>query len=221
MLRIHREGHQILASLTLGLVLLHVALFYFQPLQWLNYFLVLGSLLLWLFVLQFFRNPARHTPFDSSAVYSPADGKVVVIEETLEKEYYKEKRLQISVFMSPLNVHANRSPISGKVCYYQYHDGKYLVAWHPKSSELNERNSIVIESPQGISILVRQIAGAMARRICCYLQAQSAVVQGEEFGFIKFGSRVDVFLPLDSKINVKIGDKVKAGESVLAFFEEK
>lgn len=220
MIRIHREGHQILIYLCLGLLLLNTVLYYFQPLEWLNYLLSVGSIVLFLFVLQFFRNPARHTPLDSNAVYSPADGKVVVIEEALEQEYFGEKRLQISVFMSPLNVHANRNPVSGTVCYYQYHTGKYLVAWHPKSSELNERNSIVIEGAQGIKILVRQIAGAMARRICCYLQNDSPVIQGEELGFIKFGSRVDVFLPLGATINVKIGDKVRAGESILAYFQK-
>ncbi len=215
---IHREGYPTLSILFVILAAVNALLIYFLMNHWLVYLLLLVSLGFYGFVLQFFRNPVRHTPLDDSLVYSPADGKVVVIEEVYEKEYFKTARLQVSVFMSPLNVHANRQPISGKVTYYRYHPGKYLVAWHPKSSELNERNTIVVLHPSGKSILMRQIAGAVARRICCYLQEGQKVQQGAELGFIKFGSRVDIFLPLDAQLKVKIGDSVKAGESLLASF---
>lgn len=217
---IHREGHLILIYLFVGLLIVNALLFYFLPIQWLAYLLLIASLGFYGFVLQFFRNPNRNTPINQNAIFSPADGKVVVIEETQEKEYLDSARIQISIFMSPLNVHANRHPVSGKVLYYRYHSGKYLVAWHPKSSELNERNTIVVENPLGIPILIRQIAGAVARRICCYLTEGQEVKQGTELGFIKFGSRVDVFLPIGSDIKVKIGDKVTAGESLLAMLEK-
>jgi phosphatidylserine decarboxylase len=181
-------------------------------LGWLAYIIVVGF---WLFIISFFRLPKRVHTFDENAIISPADGKVVVIEETVDEEYFHEKRLQISVFMSPANVHVNRNPISGKVLYSQYHKGKYLVAWDPKSSTENERHSIVLSNP-GITILVKQIAGALARRIVNYAKAESDQQQNEEFGFIKFGSRVDLLLPLDVKTEVKIGGIVKGGVTILA-----
>lgn len=167
-------------------------------------------------MLQFFRNPNRQilTPSDS-IVYAPADGKVVVIEETMENEYFKDKRLQVSIFMSPLNVHVNRNPISGIVNYIKHHKGRYLVAWHPKSSSENERTTVVIEN-NGAEVLLRQIAGAVAKRIVNYLEEGEQVEQGHDLGFIKFGSRVDLFLPLGTEINVKIGDKVKGNRTVIA-----
>lgn len=167
-------------------------------------------------ILQFFRHPKRNTPVNPAHIICPADGKVVVIEETEEPEYFKGKRRQISIFMSPLNVHVNRYPLSGKVKYVKYHKGLYLVAWHPKSSTDNERTTVVVEDAQGHEVLFRQIAGAMARRIVCYAKENDTATQGAEFGFIKFGSRVDVFLPLDAKIEVKLEQVVRGGETVLA-----
>ena len=171
--------------------------------------------LLFLIILQFFRSPHFHISTDEKQVLCPADGKVVVIEETDETEFLKDKRIQISVFMSPVNVHVNRNPIAGVVKYFKYHPGKYLVAWHPKSSTENERTTIVIENSEGIPVLFRQIAGALARRIVWYVKEGDEVEQGQQFGFIKFGSRVDVFLPLGTKINVGIGEVVKGGRTVL------
>lgn len=168
------------------------------------------------FFLQFFRNPLRVLPqADNNLVYAPADGKVVVIEEAVETEYLNEKRIQVSIFMSPLNVHVNRNPVSGKVLYSQYHPGKYLVAWHPKSSTENERTTIVYDTG-GTFLLMRQIAGAVARRIVNYLQAGQEVVQGEDMGFIKLGSRVDLFLPLDAEILVQVDQVVQGNLTVIA-----
>jgi len=172
--------------------------------------------LLYLFVLFFFRFPERHLEPDPGLIYAPADGKVVVIEETVEKEYFKDTRLQISIFMSPFNIHSNRYPVSGKVKHVFYHPGKNMVAWHPKSSELNERSSVVIEAGNGDEILVRQIAGALARRIVTYARPDQAVKQGDELGFIKFGSRVDVFLPLGTEIEVPILQQVRANKNIIA-----
>jgi phosphatidylserine decarboxylase len=171
----------------------------------------------WLFIVSFFRIPDRNFTYDENAIVSPADGKVVVIEETFDTEYFNEKRLQISVFMSPANVHVNRYPFSGKVLYSKYHKGKYLVAWDPKSSTENERHSIVLQNNKA-TVLVKQIAGALAKRIMNYAKVDEQVEQNTELGFIKFGSRVDLLLPLDTKVNVKIGDSVKNGVSVLATF---
>jgi phosphatidylserine decarboxylase len=170
-------------------------------------------------VLQFFRNPAIPIPNDPELIYAPADGKVVVIEKTMEEEYLKEDRIQISIFMSPINVHVNRSPINGILKYFKYHPGKYLVAWHPKSSTENERTSLVIEHPNGIQLMMRQIAGAMARRIKWYVKEGDPMAQGNEFGFIKFGSRVDVFVPLDAEILVDIDQKTKGGITPIAKFK--
>lgn len=174
------------------------------------------SIIFFFIVLQFFRNPVVNVPVNPNHVLAPCDGKVVVIEETIEEEYFKTPRRQVSIFMSPINVHVNRNPISGVVTFCKYHAGKYLVAWHPKSSTENERTSIVIQNEKGIEVLMRQIAGALARRICWYVRERQIVKQGEEFGFIKFGSRIDLYLPLEAKISVKINDITKAGVTVIA-----
>lgn len=212
---IHREGYAtifltILLIATLHLLTGHFGLGWTQP--WLG---ILSAALL-IIVLQFFRNPARPiSTKDEHLLYAPADGKVVVIETVREGEYYNEERLMISIFMSPLNVHVNRVPFSGKVAYRKYHPGKYLVAWHPKSSEENERMTVVIEGSHG-SVLLRQIAGALARRIVNYLNPGEEVRQGQEMGFIKFGSRVDIFLPLDAKVLVEMGQVVRGNQDVIA-----
>ena len=169
-------------------------------------------------VLQFFRNPSRKTIVNANHIIAPADGKVVVIEEVEEPEYFKDKRIQVSVFMSPINVHVNRFPLSGIVKYVKYHAGLYLVAWHPKSSTDNERTTIVVEHANKQQVLFRQIAGALARRIVYYCKENDNAVQGAEFGFIKFGSRVDIFLPIGTKIEVTLNQKVRGGETVLAAF---
>jgi phosphatidylserine decarboxylase len=173
------------------------------------------SLLLYLTILQFFRHPNRNIPIGENLIIAPADGKVVVIEEVVESEYYKDKRRQVSIFMSPINVHVNRYPVSGKVVYQKYHPGKYLVAWHPKSSTENERTTVVVESAKG-SILFRQIAGALAKRIVCYAKEDSEAKMGAEYGFIKFGSRIDLFLPLDAEICVEMNQKTVGGETIVA-----
>ena len=183
---------------------------------WLQKGLMLLFLLLFLLIIQFFRNPKRNTVINDSHIIAPADGKVVVIEEVVEKEYFKGKKRQISIFMSPLNVHVTRYPISGEVIYSKYHPGKYLVAWHPKSSEENERTTIVVNNPKIGAILYRQIAGAVARRIVNYAQVGETVTQGTDAGFIKFGSRIDVFVPLDMKIDVQLNQKTKGGETIIA-----
>lgn len=187
------------------------------PAQRTTFNIALGiTLFLFLLVLQFFRNPKVITPISDKHIVAPADGKVVVIEETTESEYFKDKRIQISIFMSPVNVHVNRMPVKGVVKFFKYHSGKYLVAWHPKSSVENERTTLVVKTASGIPVLMRQVAGALARRIKWYVEEGQEFEQGEEFGFIKFGSRVDVFLPLTAKVKVKIGDKTKGGMTVLA-----
>jgi len=173
------------------------------------------TLVLLVIILQFFRNPARETKAEQTHIVAPADGKVVVIEEVEESEHFKDKRIQLSIFMSPFDVHVNRYPISGTVTKVVYHPGLYLVAWHPKSSTENERSTVVVEHANGQSVLFRQIAGAMAKRIVCYSKLGDKAVAGAEMGFIKFGSRVDVFLPVGTKLNVKIGDVVKGGVTIL------
>lgn len=177
---------------------------------------LIGSVVFYLIILQFFRNPIIALPNEDGIVYAPADGKVVVIEETMENEYLKEKRIQVSIFMSPINVHVNRSPIKGVVEFFKYHPGKYLVAWHPKSSTENERTTMVIKDPNGTKILVRQIAGALARRIKWYVSPGTELAQGGEFGFIKFGSRVDTFLPLGTEILVDLEQKTKGARTPIA-----
>ena len=203
-----------------GLALLVLNLFAYYVLfrenstaMWL---LGLVSVGLFILVVQFFRIPNRLLTLDEKQIIAPADGTVVVIEETEEGEYFKDKRRQVSIFMSPLNVHVNRNPLSGVVSYFRYYPGKYLVAWHPKSSTDNERTTVVIQQPNGVEVLMRQIAGALARRIVWYVKEGEAVKQTDEMGFIKFGSRVDLYLPLDAKINVKMGEKTKGGVTVVA-----
>ena len=216
---IHKEGYTSLA-LTVLLIFVANALvhYYFPDSDWLRWLVYIISFILFITILQFFRSPNRKWTQNDEQIICPADGKVVVIEETQEIEYFKDKRIQVSIFMSPINVHVNRNPISGIVKFVKYHKGKYLVAWDPKSSTDNERTTIVIESKKGVPVLFRQIAGALARRIVWYVKEGDAVKQGDQFGFIKFGSRVDVFLPLGTKINVKIGDTVKGGITVLGEF---
>ena len=176
------------------------------------------SAIIFLMFAQFFRNPTRQTEVNQHHVIAPADGKIVIIEEVEEPEYFKGRRLQVSIFMSPINVHVNRNPVSGIVSYFKYHPGDYLVAWHPKSSTLNELTTVVVRNEAGIEVLFRQIAGALARRICWYVKEGDSVKQGEEFGFIKFGSRIDVYLPPGTPVDVSIGQKVTGGETVLAHF---
>jgi phosphatidylserine decarboxylase len=216
-IHIHREGYKILGYGLVALLVLNIivaALWFDHSLfKWL--FLV-GSFLFYIFVLFFFRYPTRALEPDLSLVYAPADGKVVVIEETEEDEYFHDIRLQVSIFMSPFNMHSNKYPISGKVKSVVYHPGKYMVAWHPKSSELNEHSTIVIEGLDGAEILVRQIAGAVARRIVTYAKEGDVVKQGDELGFIKFGSRVDIFLPPGTEIEVPILQQVRANKSIIA-----
>ncbi|MFY0626180.1 MAG: phosphatidylserine decarboxylase family protein [Reichenbachiella sp.] len=213
---IHKEGKRILLILFVILVGLNAYLYSSFP-EWeiINQGVIILSAIFYLLILQFFRNPKFDVPVNENHILAPADGKVVVIENVQENEFFKDERIQISIFMSPLNVHVCRTPMAGLVKYFKYHPGKYLVAWHPKSSTENERTTLVIESKKGVSILVRQIAGAVARRIKWYVSDEEFVAQGEEYGFIKFGSRLDVFLPLGTKITSKIGDKTKGGRTVL------
>ena len=212
----HKEGYKIIMGSMLIFVALILAIDKFISILWLNKVLMIAFLLLFILILQFFRNPKRNTVQNLNQIIAPVDGKVVVIEEVEEKEYFKDKRRQISIFMSPINVHVTRYPISGIVKYSKYHPGKYLVAWHPKSSEENERTTIVVENNSTGEILYRQIAGAVARRIVNYATVDSSVEQGEDAGFIKFGSRVDIFLPLDMKVTVALNEKAKGGETVIA-----
>jgi len=216
---LHREGKSIIlislaVSLALG-VLNGVYLFPISNILGSCFFLLL--LVMLVLVIQFFRIPKRQNTYEPKEITCPADGKVVVIEETTETEYFKDKRIQVSIFMSPLNVHANYYPIKGTLPFVKYHPGKFLVAWHPKSSTDNERTTIVVKNEDGKEILIRQIAGAVARRICYYGQANDKVEQAGELGFIKFGSRVDLFLPLETKINVKLGQNVQAKLTSIGF----
>ncbi|TXD82354.1 phosphatidylserine decarboxylase family protein [Subsaximicrobium wynnwilliamsii] len=212
----HKEGYKIIV-ITFAIVVAAVLLIdTFVSLAWLRMTLIVCTTLLLILILQFFRNPKRQTILGEHTAMSPVDGKVVVIEEVFEKEFFKDKRIQISVFMSPINVHVTRFPISGKVIYSEYHPGKFLVAWHPKSSEENERTTVVVENDSFGKVLYRQIAGAMAKRIVNYATLEEEAIQGADSGFIKFGSRVDVFLPLDANIKVKLNQKVRGGESIIA-----
>lgn len=218
-MKLHREGYLIIAIGMSILAALQIGnYFLYRCTEWLWLFILLsvGILTFAYLIIQFFRVPNRICTFEPNDVMCPADGKVVVIEEVEETEFFNDRRIQVSIFMSPLNVHANFNPISGIVKYVKYHKGLFLVAWHPKSSTDNERSTFVIEHPSGQSVLFRQIAGAVARRICYYIQPGQEVTTGEEFGFIKFGSRIDVFLPLDCEINVKIGDVVQGKLTKLA-----
>lgn len=214
---IHKEGYTSIALTVLFIFVLNALLQFFLPeTSWLHWAVYIFSFLLFIIILQFFRSPGISISTHDRHVICPADGKVVVIEETEETEFLKDRRIQLSIFMSPINVHVNRYPIAGIVKYFKYHPGKFLVAWHPKSSTENERTTVVVENERGIAVLFRQIAGAMARRIVCYAKEGEEAEQGGQFGFIKFGSRVDVFLPLGTAINVKLGDTVKGGITVLA-----
>ncbi|SDK59018.1 phosphatidylserine decarboxylase [Catalinimonas alkaloidigena] len=216
-MKIHKEGYRLLLISLLILVLLNVGVFVFAPtLVTLQRIVLFVSITFFLLILQFFRSPRRTITTNERFVLAPADGKVVVIEQTQETEYLNEERIQISVFMSPVNVHSNINPVSGVVEYFKYHAGKYLVAWHPKSSLENERTTTVVRMTNDVRILFRQIAGALAKRIVWYVEEGMEVEQGAEFGFIKFGSRVDVFLPLNAEVKVKIGDRTKGGITVLA-----
>ena len=214
---LHREGKSLLiSSLLIVLVINGLVAYFFPENVYLRETIVVITSLFYLIILQFFRVPSRHTEINPNHIIAPADGKVVVIEEVEEPEYFKGKRKQVSIFMSPLNVHVNFNPISGIVSYFKYHPGKYLVAWHPKSSTENERTTCVVKHENGTEILFRQIAGALAKRICWYVKEGDQVTQGQEFGFIKFGSRIDIYLPLDAEICVNIGDKPVGSETVIA-----
>ncbi len=212
----HKEGYKIIL-ITFTLVVISILLVdRFVTLSWLQLLLEIGLLVLLILILQFFRNPKRHTQLNDRQVVSPVDGKVVVIEEVLENEYFNEKRIQVSVFMSPINVHVTRYPIGGNVVFSKYHPGKYLVAWHPKASEENERTTVVVENEAYGKVLYRQIAGAMARRIVNYAKQNDKAIQGADSGFIKFGSRVDLFLPLGTNLKVELNQKVRGGENIIA-----
>jgi phosphatidylserine decarboxylase len=214
----HKEGKQsILIAFLLTIVLMSAIWLVSIP-EWLQISLSIISIGLLFILLQFFRNPKRFTNQCDSSIVSPVDGKVVVIEKVTDTEYFNGERLMISVFMSPINVHVTRYPISGEIAYSKYHPGKYLVAWHPKSSEENERTTVVINHKNEKQVMYRQIAGALARRIMNYAQESEVIMQGNDSGFIKFGSRVDVYLPVDTNICVTLNEKVKGGETVLATF---
>ena len=217
---IHREGYPSIIITLLFVAILNIIVHYFlgeyNLIKILTYIL---SAFLLLVILQFFRSPRKNTIINENNIIAPADGKVVVIEEVEEPEFFKDKRIQVSIFMSPLNVHINHYPISGVVKHVKYHPGKYLVAWHPKSSTENERTTIVVEHKNQKSLLIRQIAGAMARRIVYYSKESESANQGKELGFIKFGSRVDIFFPLDAKIKVALNQKVTGAETVIGSFE--
>ncbi|MBU3715170.1 MAG: phosphatidylserine decarboxylase family protein [Ferruginibacter sp.] len=213
---IHREGYASILLTAIILTLLNIPswLYLSDTYLWISILILIISLGLFLFIVSFFRIPSRKLTLNDNLIIAPADGKVVVIEETVDSEYFKDKRLQVSIFMSPANVHVNRNPISGQVIYNQYHKGKYLVAWDPKSSTENERHSVVLKR-ENKEILVKQIAGALAKRIVNYLKNGEQVKQGEEMGFIKFGSRVDLLLPIDTKLNIQLNEKVKGGVTVI------
>lgn len=217
-MKLHREGYKIIFISSILFVGILYLLSSLNAPIWLSLLLEIPLLVLFILIIRFFRNPPRYADKTENGVVSPCDGKVVVIEEVEETEYFKDKRIQISIFMSPLNVHVNRNPISGLVKYFKYHPGKYLVAWHPKSSTENERTTSVIQSQNGTEILFRQIAGAVARRIRWYIKPEDKVTQGNEMGFIKFGSRVDVFVPLGTEIKVAIDQKVTAAETLIAVY---
>jgi phosphatidylserine decarboxylase len=214
-MRIHKEGKSILLGVFIVLLGIHFILAKYSTMVYYAIFAIISTLF-YAWVVWFFRDPRRIISLREKCVLAPADGTIVDIKEVYEDEYLQDKRIQISVFMSPFNVHVNRNPISGIVKFFKYHPGKYLVAWHPKSSTKNERTTVVVEHEQGVQVLFRQIAGFLARRIRFYLREGEQVQQGSECGFIKFGSRVDVFLPLNTKLKVSVGDKVKGGVSVLA-----
>ncbi|HKJ49330.1 MAG TPA: phosphatidylserine decarboxylase family protein [Christiangramia sp.] len=212
----HKEGYKIMTITAIILIAINMISYSFIDTYWIKFAILVVSIIFFLLIIQFFRNPKRATNLNNEHIIAPVDGKVVVIEEVFEKEYFKDNRLQISIFMSPINVHVTRHPVGGKVTYSKYHPGKFLVAWHPKSSEENERTTVVVKNEIAGEILYRQIAGAMAKRIVNYAEEDTDVVQGSDSGFIKFGSRVDVFVPIGTKVNVEINQKVKGGVSVIA-----
>ena len=216
MLHFHREGYKIIAITSVIVVAGILLPEQFIETVWLIKGIQILFLVFLILILQFFRNPTRKTTLNDQHIIAPVDGKVVVIEEVEEPEYFKDKRLQVSIFMSPINVHVTRYAIGGIVKYSKYHPGKYLVAWHPKASTENERTTVVVENASFGAVLYRQIAGALAKRIVNYAKEGDKAVQGNDAGFIKFGSRVDIFLPLNTKLNVSIGDKVKGGVQVIA-----
>ena len=214
----HKEGHTIILIFLFAVIADILLLEYILDDGLVKIILQSVSILILLLILQFFRNPVRNTIINENHIISPVDGKVVNIEKVYEKEYFKDERLQVSIFMSPFNVHVTRYPISGKVNFSKYHPGEYLVAWHPKSSEKNERTTIVLENEVVGQILYRQIAGALARRIVNYAEVGENVTQGKDAGFIKFGSRVDLFLPVDSILNIEINQHVRGGEDIISKF---
>ncbi len=215
-MKFHKEGYASLAIvLVFSAIITFIAHYFFPTFFIAHLFAYLLSGFLIIIILQFFRDPARKFTLGENLIIAPADGKVVVIEETTESEYFKDKRLQVSIFMSPLNVHINRYPIAGNVNFFKYHAGKFLAAWEPKSSTDNERTTVVVKHAKGTEILFRQIAGALARRIVWYCKQGDVATQCQQMGFIKFGSRVDLFLPIGTKLNVKIGDVVKGSQTVL------
>jgi len=218
-MNIHKEGMLTLAIVFAAVIVINFVISAVSHKPLIEIITVLITVPFFLLIVWFFRNPSRPVIPDENVILCPADGKVVVIEKTFEKEYFNDERWQISIFMSPLNVHVNRFPVSGQVTYCKYHPGKYLVAWHPKSSELNERSTVVIKHTKGQEILVRQIAGAVARRIVPYAKKGMQIQQGDELGFIKFGSRVDIFLPLDAEIKVSLNQKVKGNVDLIAIWK--
>jgi phosphatidylserine decarboxylase len=215
-MRIHRAGYRVIPIAAILLGCLYFVLYVVLPYSILRVILAMAGLIFFVFIVRFFRDPLVDCPQLEGGVYAPADGKVVVIEKTTEEEFLRKEAIQVSIFMSPLNVHVNRSPVAGRVRYFKHHPGKYLVAWHPKSSTLNERTTIGLEMDSGTRITTRQIAGAVARRIFFYPKEGDQLKQGQEMGFIRFGSRLDVFLPLDAEIKVKLGDNTRAGLTELA-----
>lgn len=212
----HKEGYKILVSSLIGLIIINLLSSSFIDTQWIVTLIFGVTFIIFILIAQFFRNPKRKINKSENHVIAPVDGKVVAIEKVFEPEFINEERIQVSIFMSPLNVHVTRYPVGGKILYSKYHPGKFLVAWHPKSSEENERTTVVVESKNFGNVLFRQIAGAVARRIVNYAKDTDYATQGSDSGFIKFGSRVDVFLPVDAKITVEINDKVKGGQSIIS-----
>ena len=212
----HREGHKILAVSLIAIIVINLVANSLIDKQWIITLVFVASFIVYILIAQFFRNPKRKIHQNDEHILAPVDGKVVAIEKVFEPEFVNEERIQVSIFMSPLNVHVTRYPIGGKILYSKYHPGKFLVAWHPKSSEENERTTVVVETKNFGKVLFRQIAGAVARRIVNYAKDTDYAIQGNDSGFIKFGSRVDVFLPVDSKITVEINDKVKGGQSIIS-----
>lgn len=217
-MKFHKEGYTTLAIAVLFIFIINAVADYYDAPQYVKWIIYALSAFLFITVVQFFRSPKKIVIPQDGTILCPADGKVVVIEETEENEYFHDRRIQVSIFMSPVNVHVNRNPISGLVTFFKYHPGKFLVAWHPKSSTDNERTTVVVKDKAEREVLFRQIAGALARRIVWYVKENDQVVQGNEFGFIKFGSRVDLFLPLGTEINVNIGDKVTGAKTIIGKF---